>query len=405
MSKSGPAPDFPALNQRALEHLRHWAEEIGPRPSTGEGQKRAIRYAARVLRDAGLQDLTFQTYLAGRHTYWPYILSFLAGMVGNLAYLLYPRRLTSFIAALLNGAGARAFFAQSDFEDNWARSVLPKGEGVNLIARISAVENPRYRLVLSAHLDTHKTPWVYREPRTLRLFSAIVAGSFASLVTSAGLHAWRTVMGRPRGRWMTTLPLLLQAAALGLALEGEASPYTPGANDNASGAAVVLALAEHLARHPLPQTDVWVVFTDCEEVGAYGMDAFLRRYGEALRDAYFLNVDMVGVGTPALQSVDGLLRRYRVHPELWDKAAQVVEKHPQWCIKPWVGAYTDATVATKHGFKALTVTMVLPSGHPAAKYGGYWHQMQDRFEHIEPATLESALRLVWALMEHLTQPS
>ena len=402
--KTSATPDFPLLRERALAHLRALSEDIGPRPPTSVNQKRAVLYVAEILRNAGIENLDFQSFRAGKHTYWPYVAAFAAGLVGNLAHLLHPRRATSVLAALLNASGAWAFFAQTDFEDNWARRLFPKGTGLNLIARIPARRETRRRIVLSAHLDTHKTPWVYRSPHSLRAFSLIVGGSFLSLLVGAILHILRAVFGWPRSRWLVGgLPLALQAVATGMAVEGETTPYTHGANDNASGAAVILALAEHLAQHPLPHTEVWVVFTDCEEVGAYGMDAFLRQYGPELRDADFLNVDMVGLGIPGLQSVDGLLRRHPPHPEIWAKAVEVVQRHPQWRIKPWVGAYTDATVATKRGFKALTITMVLPPEHPAARYGGYWHQPQDRWENIEPETLESAIHLVWALMERLSQ--
>lgn len=48
----------------------------------------------------------------------------------------------------------------------------------------------------------------------------------------------------------------------------DATPFSPGANDNASGVAVVLELARRLARDRLRQTEVWLAFTDGEEVGA-----------------------------------------------------------------------------------------------------------------------------------------
>ncbi len=396
-------PDFTQLRDRAFRHIRALSGEIGPRPSAGgPGLQEAVAYVTQVLEQAGVADIERQTFPAGKHTYWPYVLALAAGALGNLLFLRRPSRGIAAAAGLLNLAGAQAFFAQSDFEDNWARRLLPKGQGINLIARIPAADTPKHHLVLMAHLDTHKTPLAYSQPILLRLFSVLVGTGWLSLLGSGLVHLVH-LLGKRKHRGLIGLALALQTAVGLMAAEGETQPYTPGANDNASGAGVVLALAEHLARHPLPETEVWVVFTDCEEVGAYGVQAFLQRYGDRLHTAYILNFDMVGMGTPALQSADGLIRRYFVHPELWARAVEVVAEHPQWRICPYTGAYTDATVATKHGFRAVTITTLLPKGHPAEPYMGYWHQLSDRLENIEPETLESVLRLGWALMLRLTR--
>lgn len=72
----------------------------------------------------------------------------------------------------------------------------------------------------------------------------------------------------------------------------------PGANDDASGVSVVLALAEDLAaRGERPRRTVAFVAFGAEEEGLYGSQAYVRSPppGLALRDTVFmLNLDMVG---------------------------------------------------------------------------------------------------------------
>lgn len=71
---------------------------------------------------------------------------------------------------------------------------------------------------------------------------------------------------------------------------------SPGANDNASGTAVVLAIARHLSRTPLAR-DAWFVAFDGEEDGLHGSRAFVKSatppFLKGLKG--MLNFDMVGV--------------------------------------------------------------------------------------------------------------
>ena len=71
---------------------------------------------------------------------------------------------------------------------------------------------------------------------------------------------------------------------------------SPGANDNASGTAVVLNLARRLAR--TPQADrVWFVAFDGEEDGLHGSKAFVDRANTQFLSqlAGMINFDMVGI--------------------------------------------------------------------------------------------------------------
>lgn len=72
----------------------------------------------------------------------------------------------------------------------------------------------------------------------------------------------------------------------------------PGANDNASGVAVVMAVAEALARHELrPRRTVAFVFFGAEEQGVIGSEFFLRHLPPSLKGMKALvNLDSVGRG-------------------------------------------------------------------------------------------------------------
>lgn len=73
-------------------------------------------------------------------------------------------------------------------------------------------------------------------------------------------------------------------------------PGSPGANDNASGTAVVLAIARNLARTPQAR-NVWFVAFDGEEDGLHGSKAFVEQAAPGFLTSLkgMLNFDMVGL--------------------------------------------------------------------------------------------------------------
>ncbi len=392
------------LVERAWEHLHHLAVEIGPRPSTREGERQAARYAMRVLTEAGVKDVREEPFLSGRETYWPYVVTLGAGFLGNVAYLSRPNRTTGVLAALLNALGAWGFYAEANFDDHWGRALLPKGVSQNVVGVIPAGEEAKRRVVLMAHLDTHRTPIFYSTPLLLRLFSSLVGAAFVSLPLSALVSFLRLFAFVPGVSTLLGIAAAFQAFALGMSIQGETTPHTTGANDNGSGAAAVLALAEYLAENPLPHTEVWIALTGCEEVGAYGADAFARAHKDELQDAFIINVDMVGVGVPALVEREGLIKSYYPDPDLLRLAMEVAAEHPDLNSGPRrTGAYTDSGVLSKHGLRALTVDSIVPPNHPASPYMGYWHQMRDAFDNVDKDCLTKACAFVWLLLQRIEQ--
>jgi Zn-dependent M28 family amino/carboxypeptidase len=85
------------------------------------------------------------------------------------------------------------------------------------------------------------------------------------------------------------------------------SPATPGANDNASGVATALSLADELDRDPPSHLDVWVLLTGAEECLQEGMRSFVRSHRKELapESTYFLCLDTVGRGHVRFETAAG----------------------------------------------------------------------------------------------------
>ena len=154
----------------------------------------------------------------------------------------------------------------------------------------------------------------------------------------------------------------VQGFALGMCLHADFTPFSPGANDNASGVAVALALAKELSKKPLSHTEVHLAITGCEEVGAYGMAAFLEQHAAQLGPEAVYHHPR-----PGWSRTDQIPDRRWSADQTQDPpggAASWPERLLRRLDQSWepmkgLGiAYTDALRATKRGLIALTLCTV-----------------------------------------------
>jgi Zn-dependent M28 family amino/carboxypeptidase len=90
-----------------------------------------------------------------------------------------------------------------------------------------------------------------------------------------------------------------------------------GANDNASGVAMLLALAKHYGKNK-PKFDTYFLFTTAEEIGLLGSYYFIENAPFDLRKIKMLvNLDMVGTGDEGITVVNA--KKHKSYFELLQK--------------------------------------------------------------------------------------
>jgi hypothetical protein len=160
-------------------------------------------------------------------------------------------------------------------------------------------------LFLVAHYDTGPT-----RTRPLRpLFLAMLIVLACCVLRAGGMSGTALTIVQ----FIPTVALILYVALL---LDIALSPSTPGENDNASGVAVVLRLAERLGE--LDYFGVHVLFTGSQKAMAQGMRAFLQAHRRELNpgDTVVLNVDAVGGGELRETKREGPLLTVSSHRQL-----------------------------------------------------------------------------------------
>jgi hypothetical protein len=272
----------------------------------------------------------------------------------------------------------------------------------NVLSRGGKPDAPA-RLIICAHYDAARTGWVYGErstrsaarvPRRARVLLGpmrIVFWSTALLVPLLGAR-----LAGVDGRLLAIAQLVLSAVlviSLVLLVDIALSDIVPGANDNASGVAVALALGRSLDADPPAHLDVWLLLTGAEECIGEGMREFVRgqRTQLASGTTYVLAIDSVGFGNVHYISAEGLAVSYAMDPRLVALCKAIADADREGAGRFAADAVrspflTDATPAAIAGHRAIALTGLDDRGLPPATY----HTPRDTPERVDQRCLVDA---------------
>jgi len=383
-----------------LIYIAHLTQDLGPRGATTASEIKAAVYVRRVLAKLGATKVESQRFRSAVKLWRPYIVCLMFGLCGAVVYSLAGTP-TQLLASFLSGLGAWSLYRELHFEDNPARRLLPTATSENVIGTILPGGEVRARVVLVGHLDSGQTPLLFSTHWLLPVFVAIAALAVVSLVVNAVFYLLGAVTSDSSWYDWSWIGTVIQGVALVFAMEAELSPHSEGANDNASAVGVAVSLAQHALECPLKHTEVWTLFSGCEEVGCYGMIHFLQAYKGLLRNAYFINMEAVGCGEICYAISEGMGRTYRSDQQLLDIAERVGKRRPDLKGRPKalrVG-YTETGVVAKNRMRGITVLTMKDCG--LFHYVPYWHQREDIFENLDEPTLHRVREFVWEMIQEI----
>lgn len=381
----------------AMNHIRYLAETIGPRGSTTPQEARAAQYAADVLRSLG-REPTVEPFTSAKSAWYPYVL-FSALMLVAAALFWVAGAAGASVALILALFAIGSVLLELAFRPNPFRAMLPKGRSQNVWARIPPTGDAKNRVVLLGHLDTHRTPLVFSTDGWLRFFKTLIPLGLASSVALATLFAIGIGSHAIIWRAAALPPAWILAAILALTVQADRTPFTAGANDNATAAGIVLRVAERLKSEPLTHTEVWAVLSGCEEVGCYGADAFARAHKTELGRAVWIALDGVGSrGRPVFITRETFLLPAPSDPDLVALAGRVAAAHPDLGAEAdtFSGAYTEGAIGVMHGFRVLTLTSA-PRGGVLTE----WHRPTDTVQNLDPDVLARSEQFLWAILREV----
>jgi hypothetical protein len=379
------------------------------RPSASPGEETAARYLEGRLQAIGLtpQIERFQ-FNPDYWTVW--------GAHGLLALaaagLAFGGRRAARVASLVGLLTVASFWGELTTRLSLVRRLMPTRTSYNVIARCYGDSKERPLLIVSAHHDAphsglvfhplvprffpSRLRWITEPPNALKF-------PFAGMLMIALGAAARSFGARRRlVHQMMALGGLINAVFLALMRNTARTRVSPGANDNASGVAVLLALAQRFAVDPPAGLSMWFLSTGSEEGMLGGMRDFVKQHRHELdgRRVWLLNLEVLGSGQPVYLEGEGHLGRRSYQGELLSLARELSQTAPFVDVEPLTRPpfVTDAFITAGRGIPSLTVASLDRDSRVS-----HYHWRSDLPEHIDLASVEAAYAFCQELIQRLAQ--
>jgi hypothetical protein len=403
-SASGPAPPAPGLEAT----LREVVETLAPleRPPCSPGERAAAEWLRGRLGSVAGVEVELEDEPSWG-TFPPTATGL--GLAGVLAALLSLRGRRPLGALLALATFAGIVDEAHNGPRILRRLVRRRRATVNLIARAGEERAPR-TLVVIAHHDAPQTGMLFdqtlqrtlheRAPHILERFKTPfpqwwfgLAGPLATLLGALCPPGRLRRLGALEGLVLGLLGTLLVADVW-------RSETVQGANDNLSGAASLVALAELLRDHPIPGLRVLLVSCGAEETLQDGIRAFISTHRHELDPATtrFVNLDTVGSPHLVLLEAEGPVRMEEYSgPWLRDLFAARAHTLGIPLRRGYrARASTDSVIPSRAGYPTVTLVSMTDWLAPAN-----YHLPSDIPANLDYATVGDATRLVYEVARSL----
>ena len=345
---------------RIQEDLQHLAGRLIHRGASTEDERSAAEYIHDRFKQytADIEIDDFHCIDSPQFLFAMYYAEF---MVVSFIAIWWPRMALCYGAAVL-----LAYLAEFMGYEIMGR-FAPQFETQNVVARFMA-PTPIRLLVIMAHYDSRRTgplsemwdPWWIRPAHASILFCMVIViftcAIQAVTVPDENSNLTTTILNWAFAfRWIAAIYLL--SAACVMAIDARSGDFARGANDNASGTAALLRLAEHLAHNPIPDADVYLVATGGNQAWMSGARHLIGTHQFDQENTRFLNLDEIGSEILCYTTSEGLLYAFPAGSELLKTAEALAPQFDAHPIHRPV-ATSDALIAHTHAYQTLTLTSI-----------------------------------------------
>jgi hypothetical protein len=389
-----------------IEVIRKLCSFEGRRTGT-DAERRAANWLAERLREGGRRVVVEPTYV---HPQYGLVHAFhcAVGFAGSLVAIIQPA-----VGFALVLAAALSMYLDLNGRFYLARRLFFRRASQNVVARGKRPKAPA-RLFICAHYDAARTGTAFQPKRVARM--SRLAARLPFPIAPFRILFWSLAILLPiLGARMAGIdsglisllqlpPTLILLIGVFMLTDIELSDVVPGANDNASGVATALSLAEKLDSDQPDNLDVWILLTGGEECQMEGMRSFVRAHRKSLdkENTYVVVLDAVGSGAVRYETGEGLAVTYDMDRRLVQLCAAIAdadrENGDRFGAEPLRQAFaTDALPARLAKLRATAITCLDDGSLLPANY----HRPEDVPKRIDRKALDRAhdftLELVQAL--------
>jgi hypothetical protein len=357
------------------------SEEIGPRGAGSKEEERAAKFILKKFEEKGLKSkvITFKTVPTFSYTY---ILIYSLAIVGVIITIM--SSIAGIILMLIS-------FILNLFEEEFYIPILTRilsilgKESRNVIGILN--EGREKKVAIIAHYDSTKASYSFH-PNRVGTLKTTIKLNFLSLtfINILALIGYFTGYLNSLFYLLLIISIPLFISLIVLVHREIFHKYVPGANDNASGVAVLIDLIDKLKTS---DKEIWFIATGSEEAGMIGMYNILKY----LKGFYIINIDNVGAGKLYYTKKEGIIIKYQCKGRLKEIADEIGEKFK---INPITYSLlpTDATPAIRRGFTSITIIALNDKGIPEN-----YHWYNDKIDYIKEENLIKARDFVLEILK------
>ncbi len=403
---SASNPSTQLLKLSAFDLISRLLAEAPQRKSGSPGEYAAQKLLAEEFQKQGL-EIEWQPFRYSNNLYSVLALHYAVAVAGSAMLLVQP-----WIAVVLHGLAVVSFILDAHYWGFWLRRLLGYVPSQNLIARMPAMNPLRKRVVFISHADAAPTGWLFQPlvlytahvawPNWLWILRKQMLWSMICIGLMAGLDVAHATVGLNHWGWYAWYAILTLTSFVPLGLLLQLlwnNRIVPGANDNLSGCAALILLAERLSRAKPEDVEYVFVVTGCEEAGRGGSYALSRamRREWSTANTIVLGIDDIG-GGDLRYNVEGELVPIFPSRKLRNALATASESIG---LQPPISAYhqpagsTDAIPFACLGYDSICLVGIDPKEDLPPNY----HLPSDDLAHVDCQKIEACV----AYAERLTQ--
>jgi len=354
------------------------------RGATTEEEKQAAELLKQNLMAQNI-PAKLESFMARTSYSWEVIL-FSATMIIGLLISPFLSKLGTAIVLLGFWNYARHFMGRSTL----FTPIIPKKKSQNVVAEIPAMQVSDKNIILMAHYDSARASSVFapnmvknfRQSFLLNTYVGFFSIIWAYLGDYWGLSLWF--------KFVCIGLSIVHLINIIIHIRRETfHNFVPGINDNASGVAAVFAVVEDLKKIPLQNSNIWIVFTACEEAGIQGAKAFYHKHWPDLPadKTAVINLDNIGSGNLHFVTGEGMLLYYNFDESIIHVCEELTKQTKYSDVKPleYRRAYFDTLVFTQHGYPCTTLIALDDNGHIPN-----WHWYTDTIDNINEKVINHA---------------
>ena len=359
------------------------------RPSASDGERRAAEWLAGELRAAGCREVRVEEERAHGGYWWPLgllnVAALLAAGLGRRA------------AAVVGGLAAAAVYDDVSGGKLWfRRRALPHRATYNVVAEAGDPSAER-TIVFLAHHDAAHSGLVFHPalPRVaMERMPELHAKADQSVPIIYGVFLGPLLLalwGLTGRRVPKVCGTFFAVGAAAVMADIGRSSVVPGANDNLSAVAVIVALARSFVADPPAGARVVLLSTGSEESFMEGMQAFGRRHFPDLprESTEFVCIECVGSPELCVVEAEGMLRM-RHYTESSREALARAGRAAGVQLRRGLRtvAATDALIALRAGYATCTL-----GGVDETKFPSNYHWPSDTPDNLTWESVEGAVRV------------